>query len=205
MIAFSLLRSPPCSPVVTSIPRRELDFPRRELDFDSESSGFNRCRRANRGNGIHRTGNPIAFTRGPNNRQQAARLRQNGRLSGRNHFPSSAKSPGNKPVLALPNQRVRSCWPSFSTRFTASSFGPPFPASLGREESYDRGRRGSGCHFQHQHLRGSCFRCVSDTLMGIFMDRSTFPAADPSRRSHHLPRAALGADHRLAALRRLFQ
>jgi hypothetical protein len=144
-------------------------------------------------------------------RSRAARTivsepRRNGRLSGRNHFPSSAKSPGNKPVLALPNQGVRSCWPSFSTRFTASSFGPPFPASLGREESYDRGRRGSGCHFQHQHLRGSCFRCVSDTLMGIFMDRSTFPAAaDPSRRSHHLPRAALGADHRLAALRRLFQ
>jgi len=33
------------------------------------------------------------------------------------------------------------CWPSFSTRFTASSFGPPFPASLTREESYDRSSR----------------------------------------------------------------
>ena len=46
----------------------------------------------------------------------------------------------------LINQRVRSCSPSFSTRFTASSFGPPFLASLGRAESYDRGDRGSGCH-----------------------------------------------------------
>ena len=43
----------------------------------------------------------------------------------------------------------------------------------------DRGSRGSGCHFQHQHLRGSCFRRVSDALMGIFMGR-TVPSADPS-------------------------
>ena len=33
----------------------------------------------------------------------------------------------------------------------------------------DRGSRGSGCHFQHQHFRGSCFRRVSDALMGIFV------------------------------------
>ena len=43
----------------------------------------------------------------------------------------------------------------------------------------DRGSRGSGCHFQHQHLRGSCFRRVSDALMGIFMGR-TVPSAGPS-------------------------
>jgi hypothetical protein len=43
----------------------------------------------------------------------------------------------------------------------------------------DRGSRGSGCHFQHQHFRGSCFRRVSDALMGIFMGR-TVPSADPS-------------------------
>jgi hypothetical protein len=42
----------------------------------------------------------------------------------------------------------------------------------------DRDSRGSGCHFQHQHLRASCFRRVSDTLMGIFMGRSV-PSADP--------------------------
>ena len=43
----------------------------------------------------------------------------------------------------------------------------------------DRDSRGSGCHFQHQHLRGSCFRRVSSALMGIFMGR-TVPSADPS-------------------------
>jgi hypothetical protein len=43
----------------------------------------------------------------------------------------------------------------------------------------DRGSRGSGCHFQHQHLRCSCFRRVSDALMGIFMGR-TVPSAGPS-------------------------
>jgi hypothetical protein len=42
----------------------------------------------------------------------------------------------------------------------------------------DRDSRGSGYHFQHQHLRGSCFRRVSDALMGIFMGRSV-PSADP--------------------------
>ena len=49
-----------------------------------------------------------------------------------------------------------------------------------KEESYDRARRGSRCLIQHQHLRGSCFRRVSDALMGIFMDRPTLPSADPS-------------------------
>jgi hypothetical protein len=44
---------------------------------------------------------------------------------------------------------------SFFTRVIASSFGSP--SSLGREESFDRGSRGSGCHFQHQHFRGSRF------------------------------------------------
>jgi hypothetical protein len=43
----------------------------------------------------------------------------------------------------------------------------------------DRDSCGSGCHFQHQHLRGSCFRRVSDALMGIFMGR-TVPSPDPS-------------------------
>ena len=43
----------------------------------------------------------------------------------------------------------------------------------------DRGSRSSGFHFQHQHLRGSCFRRVSDALTGIFMGR-TVPSADPS-------------------------
>jgi hypothetical protein len=43
----------------------------------------------------------------------------------------------------------------------------------------DPDSRGSGCHFQHQHLRGSCFRRVSDALMGISMGR-TVPSADPS-------------------------
>ena len=43
----------------------------------------------------------------------------------------------------------------------------------------DRGSRGSGCHLQHQHFRGSCFRRVSSALMGIFMGR-TVPSADPS-------------------------
>src|SRR5262249_54660772 len=42
----------------------------------------------------------------------------------------------------------------------------------------DRGSRGSGCHLQHQHLRGSCFRRVSDALIGIFMGL-TVPSADP--------------------------
>jgi hypothetical protein len=36
------------------------------------------------------------------------------------------------------------------------------------------------CFVQHQHLRGSCFRRVSDKLMDISMDRSTLPSADPS-------------------------
>jgi hypothetical protein len=36
----------------------------------------------------------------------------------------------------------------------------------------DRGSRSSGFHFQHQHLRGSCFGRVSDALMGIFMGRT---------------------------------
>jgi len=49
-----------------------------------------------------------------------------------------------------------------------------------REESYDRARRSSRCLVQHQYLRGSCLRRVSDALMGIFMDRSTLPSADPS-------------------------
>jgi hypothetical protein len=40
------------------------------------------------------------------------------------------------------------------------------PLSDGRDS------RGSECHFQHQHLRGSCFRRVSGALMGIFMGRS---------------------------------
>ena len=31
----------------------------------------------------------------------------------------------------------------------------------------DRGSRGSGRHFQHQHSRGSCFRRVSSALIGI--------------------------------------
>ena len=69
----------------------------------------------------------------------------------RNHFPSSAKSSGNEPVLGLDG-----------------------------EESYDRVHHGSRCVVQHQHLRGSCFRRVSDALMGIFMDRSNLPSADPS-------------------------
>src|SRR3954453_15798338 len=43
----------------------------------------------------------------------------------------------------------------------------------------DRDSRGSGCHFQHQHFRGSCFRRVSDALMDIFMGL-TVPSADPS-------------------------
>ena len=47
-----------------------------------------------------------------------------------------------------------------------------------REESYDRAHRGSRCLVQHQHLRGSSPRRVSDALMG--MDRSTLPSADPS-------------------------
>jgi len=42
-----------------------------------------------------------------------------------------------------------------------------------REESYDRVRHGSMCFVQHQHLRCSCFRRVSDALMGV--DRSTLP------------------------------
>src|SRR6267154_5196186 len=71
----------------------------------------------------------------------------------RNHFPDSTKSSGNEPLLD---------WPPV------------------REESYDRVRHGSGCLVQHQHLRGSCFRRVSDALMGIFMDRSTLRSADPS-------------------------
>jgi hypothetical protein len=71
----------------------------------------------------------------------------------RNHFPSSAKSSGNEPVLGFP---------------------------LDGEESYDRVHHGSRCVVQHQHLRGSCFRRVSDALMGIFMDRSNLPSADPS-------------------------
>ncbi len=71
----------------------------------------------------------------------------------RNHFRSSAKSSGNEPVLGFP---------------------------LDGEESYDRVHHGSRCVVQHQHLRGSCFRRVSDTLMGIFMDRSNLPSADPS-------------------------
>jgi hypothetical protein len=45
---------------------------------------------------------------------------------------------------------------------------------------YDRVRHGSMCLVQHQHLRGSCFRRVSDALMGILIDRSTLPSADPS-------------------------
>ena len=45
---------------------------------------------------------------------------------------------------------------------------------------YDRVRHGSMCLVQHQHLRGSCFRRVSDALMGILMDRCTLPSADPS-------------------------
>jgi hypothetical protein len=49
---------------------------------------------------------------------------------------------------------------------------------LDREESYGRGHRGSGCLVQHQHLRGSCPRRVSDALTG--MDRSILPSADPS-------------------------
>jgi hypothetical protein len=54
------------------------------------------------------------------------------------------------------------------------------PCSIGslREESYDRARLGSMCLVQHQHLRGSCPRRVSDALMG--MDRSILPSADPS-------------------------
>jgi hypothetical protein len=47
---------------------------------------------------------------------------------------------------------------------------------LDREQSYDRVRRGSMYHFQRQHLPGSCFRRVSDALMG----RSASPSADPS-------------------------
>ena len=41
-------------------------------------------------------------------------------------------------------------------------------------------RRGSRCLVQYQHLRGSCLRCVSDALMGIFTDRPASPSADPS-------------------------
>ena len=53
---------------------------------------------------------------------------------------------------------MRSCCPSFSTRFTASSFGPPSPGFQAREQSYDRDRHGSGGIFQYQRVSGSCIR-----------------------------------------------
>jgi hypothetical protein len=45
-----------------------------------------------------------------------------------------------------------------------------------REQCYDRARRDSGSHFQHEHLRGSRVRFVLDALMG----RSALRSADPS-------------------------
>jgi hypothetical protein len=61
-------------------------------------------------------------------------------------------------------------------RFTATSFRPPFPASLAREQGYDRSRHGVGCTFQHEHFPGSRIRRVSDALMG----RSALPSSDRS-------------------------
>jgi hypothetical protein len=49
------------------------------------------------------------------------------------------------------------------------------PGIPGKEGSYDRCRHGRGCHIQHRDLLGSCFRRVSDALMG----RSALPTADP--------------------------
>jgi hypothetical protein len=74
------------------------------------------------------------------------------------------------------NNGMRSCYPSFSMRFTATSFSPPFPAFQAREQGYDRSRHGVGYIFQHEHFPGSRIRRVSDALMG----RSALPSTDRS-------------------------
>ena len=75
------------------------------------------------------------------------------------------------------NQRVRSCSPSFSTRFTASSFVPPFLASLDRAESYDTRRTWfvslpAAVAEIHNNLRnppdreGTCYPCAMVRMQG---------------------------------------
>ena len=75
------------------------------------------------------------------------------------------------------NQRVRSCSPSFSTRFTTSSFGPPFLASLDRAESYDTRRTwfvslpAAGAEIPQQleefaDREGTCYPCAMVRMQG---------------------------------------
>jgi hypothetical protein len=103
----------------------------------------------------------------------------------RNHSACPTKPSGNNPVLSShprSNNGMRSCCPSFSMRFTATSFRLPFPAFQARGQGYDRSRHGVGCTFQHERFPGSRLRRVSDALMGCSAlpstDRSTVWLAD---------------------------
>jgi hypothetical protein len=53
--------------------------------------------------------------------------------------PGEAIRKSTRGVMMRSNNWVRSCWLSFSTRFIASSFGPPFRAFLAREQGRNRG------------------------------------------------------------------